>query len=564
MDYAEGAMLSIEEIMDNIRKETDYRREGLVAMLPFLRAYHDGACRLVVPLLERVALEKGGKATHIIIRMILYIHIATGEILAREDAAKFFQPYAQGSDLLKPVPMFRTGVDKAMAEEYRSRQIALLEKVRREVCDNGECAPDTYMEYLRYALYYTSNEFAAMLLCLSRTFATDTRMTLECVKCHKKVVKDVQDYREGQLVFLDCPHCQRMIHATYHKTGSYVTYNDRYMRQERSQFLDEPTLAVQEEVPGEDILETESVFSMCEPLKREDADLPDQTEPAGIMENCSAVSISDSKEERQEHDSTAIEPALAPIHTQEAVKDGRWQDIICQEAKVIGLAPVKRLFTVIRSISFLDHGPVPVFALFGDRGCGINTSIRCLSGYQDKEILYTDLSLIQEDCLHVLYRCIVIGLHAKGNVPIWLPAALCRLKEHTTVFFVGSRDARLPEDLAAHVTYRIVYKPYTTEDLSELFISRLSAYGLHVTLTKEQQTLLFKNKNALDVKHLCQQIYFKHKLALYDGKALSEDLISEEEIAREIKGTLNKGEQRGENERMQADLANSSRERDGS
>ena len=35
------SMLSIKEIMESIKKETDYDKEGLVTMLPFLRANND-------------------------------------------------------------------------------------------------------------------------------------------------------------------------------------------------------------------------------------------------------------------------------------------------------------------------------------------------------------------------------------------------------------------------------------------------------------------------------------------------------------------------------------------
>lgn len=556
------SMLPVKEIMENIKEETGYGGEGLVAMLPFLRANNDGTHRLVVPLLEKVAIRDREKMTHIIIRKILYSKVDTGEVVAGEDAAKFFLRYAQGDDLVKPLPMFRTGVDKTLAEEYRGRQFDLIEKVRREICERGECMQDTYMDYLKYALYYVSDEFAAMLLYLSRTFSTDTSMELECMGCHKKTVKDVRGYREGQLVFQECPYCQRMIHAAYHKSGRCITYNDRYMRQERSLFLEKPesAAAVQEGAVGEGIFDTDSAFSLCESLIADDSCPQNQGKAAAAAEISQPVPfpLDGSGEEEQENGAAAEqcsavrevirEPLSAPSRSPKAADAGQWPDIICQEAKVTGLVSVKRLFTIIRSMSFLADGaaPAPIFALFGDKGCGILTSIRCLSGYQEKEILYTDLSLIREEYLHALYRCIVIGFHTEDRAPAWLPAALSRLKEHTTVFFVGARDARLPEELTVHVVYRISYKPYTIEDLNGLFTSRMSSYGLRVSLTREQQALLFKNKNALDIKQLCQQMYFKHRLALHDGRG-SADVISEEEIARELKGVSGKGEQRTEN-----------------
>ena len=557
------SMLSIKEIMESIKKETDYDKEGLVTMLPFLRANNDGTHRLVIPLLEKVALWEGEKPTHIIIRKILYADVVTGEVIAQEDAMRFFLQYALGDELVKPVPMFRADVDKSLAEDYCCRQFDLIEKVRREVCEYGECMQDTYMDYLKYALYYMSNELAATLLYLSRTFSTNTSMDLECKECHRKIVKDVQGYKEGQLVILDCPYCQKSIHATYHKSGSCITYNDRYMRQERNRFLETPTAAVQEEFSPEGIFDTNTSFSLYGTLPSDNSCQQDQKEGGADVETSQPIPFGSTAKEEQEYCGSVDgqysadkedeqraderENMSGVPHMQNKVDNEQWPDIACQDEKVIGLVPIKRLFKIIRSMSSLADGtsPAPIFALFGDQGCGINTSIRYLSGYPDKEILYTDLSLITEDCLHTLYGCIVIRLYAECNVPVWLPAALSRLKKQTMVFLVGSRDAKLPQELAAHVVYRISYKPYTIEDLSELFTSRLASYGLSVSLTKEQQTQLFRNKNALYVKHLCLQMYFKHKQALYDGKAL-DGVISEEEIAREIKGAISK-EQRLEN-----------------
>lgn len=555
------SMLSVKEIMESIKKETDYDKEGLVTMLPFLRANNDGTHRLIMPLLEKVALREGEKPTHIIIRKILYTDVVTGEIIAQEDAMRFFLQYALGDGLVKPVPMYRAGVDKSLAEEYRHRQFDLIEKIRREVCENGECMQDTYMDYLKYALYYTSNEFAATLLYLSRTFSTNTRMELECKECHKKIVKDVQGYREGQLVILNCPYCQKPIHATYHKSGCCITYNDRYMRQERNRFLETPTAAVQEEFSPEGIFDTNTSFSIYGTLPSDSSCQQDQSEGDATAETVRAISLDSTAREEQEYCGSADgryfdskeekqlvdgqEDISGVPHIPNKVDVEQWSDIACQEDKVIGLVSIKRLFKIIRSMAFLaDVAPAPIFALFGDQGCGINTSIRYLSGYSDKEILYTDLSMITEDCLHTLYGCIVIRLYAENNVPAWLPAALSRLKKHTMVFLVGSRDAKLPEELAAHVVYRISYKPYTIEELSELFTSRMTSYGLRVSLTKEQQTQFFRNRNALDAKHLCLQMYFKHKQALCEGKAL-DGVISEEEIAREIKGAISKEQRFG-------------------
>lgn len=555
-------MLSIKEIMESIKKETDYDKEGLVTMLPFLRANNDGTHRLVIPLLEKVALWERQKPTHIIIRKILYADVVTGEVIAQEDAMRFFLQYALGDELVKPVPMFRADVDKSLAEEYSRRQFELIEKVRQEVCEYGECMQDTYMDYLKYALYYMSNELVATLLYLSRTFSTNTSMELECGECHRRIVRDVQGYREGQLVILDCPYCQKSIHVTYHKSGSCITYNDRYMRQERNRFMETPTAAVQEEISPEGIFDTNTSFSLFGSLPSDNSCQQDQKEGGAAVETsqpiplgstareqeyCGSVDGQYSVDKEDEQRAGGQENMSSVPDMQNKVDNEQWPDIACQDEKVIGLVPIKRLFKIIRSMSSLADGtsPSPIFALFGDQGCGINTSIRYLSGYPDNEILYTDLSLITEDCLHTLYGCIVIRLYAECNVPVWLPAALSRLKKQTMVFLVGSRDAKLPQELAAHVVYRISYKPYTIEDLSELFTSRLASYGLRVSLTKEQQTQLFRSKNALYVKHLCLQMYFKHKQALYDGKAL-DGVISEEEIAREIKGAISK-EQRLEN-----------------
>lgn len=554
-----GSMLPIKQVMENIKKETDYSKEGLVTMLPFLRANNDGTHRLIIPLLEKVALWEGKKPAHIIIRKILYTDVVTGEIIAQEEAVRFFQQYALGDELVKPVSMFRTGVDKSLAEEYHCRQYDLIEKVRQEIYENGECMQDTYMDYLRYALYYTSNEFAATLLYLSRTYSTNSSMVLECTECHKKIVKDVQNYQEGQLVVMDCPYCLKPIHATYHKIGTCIIYNDRYMRQERNRYLETSVPVAQEDVSPGGIFDMDSAFSIYTSLPPDTSCQQDQKESettAAAGQPISQGSMDRMEQENSDHvgnycsadnaELINMKETLSDIpHLQETL-DGQWPDIACQDEKVIGLASIKKFFKIIRFMSFLADGisPTPIFALFGDQGCGINTSIRYLSGYSDKEILYTDLSLIDEGCLHTLYGCIVIRLRAGNNVPVWLPAELSRLKKHTMVFLVGSRDAKLPEELAAHVVYRISYKPYTIEDLNELFTSRLASYGLHVSLSEEQQTLLFRNRNALDVKHLCQQIYFKHKQALYDGKVM-DDTITDEEIAREIRGASNREQRIG-------------------
>jgi len=559
-----SSMRPIHEIMECVKKETAYDKNGLVAMLPFLRASSDGTHRLVIPLLEKMALWEGEKACHIIIRKILYLDVATGEVIAQEDAAKFFIQYAFGGSLVKPVPIFRSGVDRSLVEEYRSRQFALIEKVRQEICENGECLQDTYMDYLRYALYFTSDEFAATLLYLSRTYSTDISMALECGTCHKKVIRDVQGYQEGQLILLDCPYCQRPIHAKYHKSGRCIVYNERYMYQERNRFLEKPMAVAQDVSVREDIFETDSVFSVCEPLEGERL-CQRQQEGAAALKVGLPVCQNDAVGEEHKEKDNPVEGEIPGDESEvrgepvgETVRDvpcpqkaedvEKWPDISCQEAKVIGLSQIKRFFKVIRTIAFSDGGisPAPVFALLGDKGCGINTSIRYLSGYQEKEILYMDLSSINEECLHVNYRCVVVCLQAEDKVPVWMPAALSRLNRHTTVFFVGAREVKLPEELSAQVVYKISYKSYTVDELNKLFMSRMVAYGLHVRLTKEQQTQLFKNKNALDVKRLCQQIYFKHRLALCEGKG-SEDALPEEVIAREIRSALGKGEQRADN-----------------
>ncbi len=560
-----SSMHPIHEIMECVKKETDYDKNGLVAMLPFLKANSDGVHRLIIPLLEKVALREGEKASHIIIRRILYSDVVTGEVIAQEDAVKFFIQYALGDSLVKSVPMFRSSVDKSLVEEYRSRQFDLIEKVRWEICENGECLQDTYMNYLRYALYFTSDEFAATLLYLSRTYSTDTSMALECGACHKRVIRDVQGYQEGQLVLLDCPYCQRPIHAKYHKSGRCIVYNDRYMRQERNRFLEKPMAAVQDAAVREDIFETDSVFSVCEPLEGESLCQRQQEDAAALDVGLPVCRNDAAGEDQKEKDNPVDGPISGGeseergMSVEETVRDipcpqkaedvEKWPDTECQEAKVIGLSQIKRFFKVIRAISFSDGrvSPAPVFALLGDRGCGINTTIRYLSGYQEKEILYTDLSSVNEECLYANYRCVVVCLQAENKVPAWMPAALGRLNRHTTVFLVGAREVKLPEELSAHVVCKISYKPYTVDELNKLFTSRIAAYGLHVSLTKDQQAQLFRNKSALDVKRLCQQIYFKHRLALYDGKE-SVDALSEEMIAREIRSVLGKGEQRVDNE----------------
>ena len=75
-----SSMHPIHEIMECVKKETDYDKNGLVAMLPFLKANSDGVHRLIIPLLEKVALREGEKASHIIIRRILYSDVVTGEV----------------------------------------------------------------------------------------------------------------------------------------------------------------------------------------------------------------------------------------------------------------------------------------------------------------------------------------------------------------------------------------------------------------------------------------------------------------------------------------------------
>lgn len=557
-------MLSINEIMEHIKRKTDYDKEGLVAMLPFLRANNDGIHRLVIPLLEKVVLREGEKASHIIIRKVLYSDIVRGEVIAEEEAVKFFMQYAPGDSLVKPVPMFRNGIDKSLAEEYRNRQYGLIEKIRQEICESGECLQDTYMEYLRYALYLASDELAAKLLYLSRTFSTDTSMVLECGECHKKVTRDVQGYQEGQLVLMDCPYCQRPIHAIYHICGRCIMYNDRYMRQERSRYLEKPVAVMRDVTEKESIFETDSAFSVCKPLQEEDL-FQQKKRGVAALETGQPISACRDDEDGKEQESNpadgqilgcegqerlAAEEEMASDahHSQKSEDVEEGPDAVCQEAKVIGLAPIKRFFSVIRAITFFDGAgsPTPVFALLGDKGCGINTTIRYLSGYQEKEIMYTDLSSIHEECFYANYRCIVVSLGVENRVPAWMPAALSRLKRHTTVFLVGVRDAKLPEELSVHVVYRISYKPYTIDELNNLFTFRLASYGLHIKLTREQQTQLFRNKNALDIKRLCQQIYFKYRVALCDGKG-SGDVLLEEVIAREIRGAIGNGEQRVEN-----------------
>ena len=73
---------------------------------------------------------------------------------------------------------------------------------------------------------------------------------------------------------------------------------------------------------------------------------------------------------------------LGVFYFQKVEDAGHWSGVACQDAKVIGLVSIKRFFTVIQSLSFLADGASTslIFALFEDKGCGINTSIRYLSG----------------------------------------------------------------------------------------------------------------------------------------------------------------------------------------
>ena len=49
----------------------------------------------------------------------------------------------------------------------------------------------------------------------------------------------------------------------------------------------------------------------------------------------------------------------------------------------------------------------------------------------------------------VYMRFMAVLYKSARDVPVWLPAALSRLREHMTVYFFGVRDAKLPEELAA-------------------------------------------------------------------------------------------------------------------
>lgn len=536
-EYLMENVLTTRSLIDSIKEETHYEDDKLLGSPVFLRTDQTGNHRLAILLVRKVISQTSkitGKVTPV---KLLSVDLLSGTLISRMDAETFYKD--SGLDISIPVTVKRDTIDMGTVKLYQEKGLKLMDHIRISLIKTGEVSQDDYLEYLQYSLFAYSNEFALILLQLSRTYRNNPEMTLHCGHCQKTFQRKVEGFVDGQLVIADCPYCQHKLQQIYHRSASSITYTDRYFLDYRniSSAKILPALAVSrtEKHADEKALDADPVFSIAEPV--------DVLQPSKTGKHVPLQETARMPSDRNPSPTAAANP-LTGSHFVPA-KPGRESASLLPQSmdskQIIGLEEVKKSFFVIRHmLDPQNQCPLPaVFALQGDHGCGIGISLRFLSGYQPEDRKLHKLEKLTAESFQEA-KCIIILCEKPPTRDIpWLPEALKNLKNGQVAFFIGNQACFNAFRKVCPKTWQLIiqiisFTSYTTEELLQIFSARMMAYGINVQELARYREALFTGKNAGEVIQMAAQIYFRHRLNLLDFPELQEDYLSEKEALLEL------------------------------
>lgn len=532
-------MLSTTDLIAKIKAETRYEDAGQGASPLFLRSDNSGRFRAMLVLFR---LGKDSEKKSVLkIEQVLSLDIYDGNRIEHEPAVKFFDQ--MGIDVRNPIYPARKEIDKDINKQYRELINTTMDQIRLSIVENGDVSKEKYLEYLNYALYSYSDDFAKVLLGVSRIFEFTRYAIIRCQHCNKAYKVNASSYTTGQLITSKCPNCQDVNRTEYKKEGKMHMLTEAYMMTYRI-----PTPEVQ--MPQEPISPP-----AAEPYLDMEASFAVETQ-AQIVQNTpvgnNAVTAYSSDEHtiNQEWENFTESPfpekegipdtnageklpdsaETTPQEQAEAQQELSDNQSV-PEIPIYGLGNVKRIF---RAINTMPASAIPkVYALCGEAGQGIQTSIYRMTSFPRNAICITDTENITEEQIESFVCCVI---HVKTpKEMLWLYDKLNQLSTDKTVFLVGNATT-LSEFYKANpavtslVLYTIRYKPYTALELYNMLRDRLNAVHLTISLSDKEIQIL-NNQNALSVKGIAKRIYFKRLLTDKDGgdvtvKEIEKELLS--------------------------------------
>lgn len=561
--YISENVLTTQSLIEFVKEQTQYELDNLMALNPFLRADRSGQYKLIILLIRKTE----AKGTFIPTQ-VLSCDVASGTLISRERAERFFATLQP--DVEHPIAAVRKNIDKELHNQYKARILPLMDKLRLSVAATGETDPEMYMEYLKCVLNGFTDEFAQLLLRISRTFMTARSMKIKCPDCQKSFSYSTKNLANGQLVTNQCPFCQNRIQTAYERMGQCVTYTEQYMQEYRAKASTDTSTPTLAQNPVMDtLLESNNTFAVEEPLRGKELFAPLQasenvatpTIPAKYTytetEHETTYSATDKSTEKAGSAMDQVpEPAqdASPQVAEEALPDylesidepQSLSDYMknVSEDELFDLPHQKKTFAVLRYMLFeteFDTPPV-ILTLKGKYGCGIHSSILHLSGFSSEQIHFIRLEDASIESFKTDKPCIVLSVN-KTEQPHYsffidiIPA----FKKGTALFITGpaqSIESLMHNNpyLESKVLYDLLYKPYNTNTLLNIFKAHMKNYGIDASaVTQAYAQMLFAQKNAHQVVKICHQMYFRHLLAIADNRSdIEEEYLSEQEIKQEI------------------------------
>ena len=522
-------MLSTTDLIAKIKAETRYEDAGQGASPLFLRSDNSGRFRAMLVLFR---LGKDSEKKSVLkIEQVLSFDIYDGNRIEHEPAVKFFDQ--MGIDVRNPIYPARKEMNKDINKQYRDLINTAMDQIRLSIVENGDVSKEKYLEYLNYALYSYSDDFAKILLGVSRIFEFTRYAIIRCQHCNKAYKVNASGYTTGQLITSKCPNCQDVNRTEYKKEGKTHILTEAYMTTYR---IPMPEVQIPPEPvnppTAEPYLDTEASYAV-----ETHAQIVQNT-PVGnnaltayssdehtINREWENITESSFPEKEGIPDTDADEKLPDSVEKSQQEASGNQSE---PEVPIYGLGNVKRIF---RAINTMPASAIPkIYALCGEAGQGIQTSIYHMTSFPRNAICITDTENITAEQVEN-FACCVIYVKTPKEM-LWLYDKLNRLSTDKTVFLVGNA-ATLSEFYKANpavtslVLYTILYKPYTVLELYNMLRDRLNAVHLTISLSDTDMQIL-QNQNALSVKGIANRIYFKRLLADKNGGDVTATEIEKE------------------------------------
>lgn len=487
-EFLQDTMLSTTALIGKIKTETRYEEAGMGASPLFLRSDNSGRFRAIL-VLFRLG-KDARKRTILNMEQVISCDIYDGSKIEYEPAGEFFGQ--MGIDARNPVYPARKGIDKDTDKQYRSLINITMDQIRLSAVVNGEVVREKYLEYLNYALYSYSDEFAKVLLAASRIFEFARYSVINCSHCGLRYKVNASSYATGQLITSKCPNCQDVNQTEYRKEGKVYVPMESYL------------LAYRMPAPQEPIRQESAAVHIA------DVHLDPEASFAVETRAQMAQGISVASEEAEAAAISCIPEAGSTADAHTVTEDGI-------SKAIYGLGNVKRIFRAINALYESDaaSGIPKVYALCGEAGQGIKTSIYYMTNFPQEAIYITDTENITAEQLES-YSCCAIRIKTACEM-LWLYVKLNELSSEKAVFLIGNADMlaaffQINPAIRSLVLYTIKYKPYTASELYAMLQDRFRRVHFTVYLSEEEISRLFNNQDALSIKGIANRIYFKRQL----------------------------------------------------